>query len=867
VSAHPPSAFPDHAGRSDAEANETAQRDHTGLHALFVEAVRQGEMVGRLPCKPRQTWTVEYAQWRFLAALAAKPQGTSPSLDLGVLLRQVVRWSEHEPYVGSVSANLREVMAASGVAVSPAGRLSATPFIPDWLDGEAVDRCSGMDRPPVLRRPDERVPGEPWLGSLAEHEDWNSQAQKEGVWAALTSEPGSTTLVGLPTGAGKSLVFQLLARFSTGLTVVVVPTVSLAIDHCRSAHRVLGAFAAALDPRYFAAGDPENDPEQVVAAVRTRSCRLVFTSPEACVTGRLRNALEQGAREGWFENLVVDEAHIVDAWGGNFRVDFQMLSGLREQWVGLSDGNLRTFLLSATFTPECRTALRSLFFNEAAGSFEVGKPASGRGRWKEFVAQRLRPEMDYYAKGFSAAALRDTDVLEALRHLPRPAILYVTEKAEAERFLKLLWGEGYRRTGCFHGDTRPRQRRQLIEAWHKDQIDLMVATSAFGMGVDKQDVRTVLHACQPENLHRYYQEVGRGGRDGASTICLLMPTLHDRRVARELAPNLLGDEKLTLRWKAMWRGCRATGEQYIFDFPTDAKYDEQRGHQTFQEHIRWNKRLLLMLLRSGQIAIKDLIYEKVTDEDGETDYREWVRAEIFFPPSTDIAALVSRRRDEELSLSRRGLRHMEDHLGDVDSEAPRLAACRILRRQYGQGVQIACGGCRVCREEAVRAPIPVPPLEFSYEFPETPPSVSVVLSAPLADSPKSADELVRLIRSLLNNRDIRRFACPSSERTRIAEILARAFQSDGPSIYRLDVVGGGETTEGQGVGFSVEPHEHLICLHPRRPDPGLLALNRGKAVSHLFGDCALSRDANGRTPLVLDGARTYASAEAWYDRL
>ncbi|MHC2088762.1 protein DpdF [Methylobacterium sp. CM6244] len=838
------------------------------LHNAFLAGVRTGQIGRPLPNRPDESWSAATAQWRFLVALADTPAGEDPPLDVGVLLRQVVRWSEHSPDVGAVAPALLPAMAAAGVRVTPSGRLVAEAFAPAWLAENAVDADRGLDGPPLVRRPDEGVPGEPWLESLVGHRDWHSLAQKEAAWAALAAPDGSTTLVGLPTGAGKSLVFQLLARFSKGLTVVIVPTVALAIDHWHSARRVFGPASAALDPRYFAAGDADQDADALVAAARAGTCRLVFTSPEACVSGRLRGALEEGARAGWFEHLVIDEAHIVDAWGGSFRVDFQMLGALRRRWLAASEGRLRTYLLSATFTPECRLALRDLFGPERSYPKAPQSSPVEPQAWREFVSQRLRPEMDYYARLFEENDRRDEAVVEALGRLPRPAILYVTERAEAERFLARLSEAGYRRLACFHGDTPGRRRRELVDAWRNDRVDLMVATSAFGMGVDKPDVRTVIHACHPENLHRYYQEVGRGGRDGASSVCLLMPTPHDRRVARELAPTLLGDEKLQLRWRAMWEGARPVPEVagHVFDLPTEAKHAELMGRRSFKENVRWNKRLLLLLLRSGALNLLDLVYERVTDAAGEPRTAEWVRAELRFPGwSHNVAELVHDQREAELSLGRRGLDHMAAHL-DVGGGG--LAACRVLRRQYGQGVQPACGGCRVCRKDGGRTPAVAPRLDSPVAQQDHLPTLSVVLDAPAFGTPGGDEELVRLLRRVAIERGIRRFACPAAAHSRFKALLGRAFAPNGPAFYRLDAPGAIEGPEGElSQVFGIEPNEHLICIHPQVPDPTLLRIRRGRAVSHLFCEASSVRDSNGRIPLTSEGARPFPSPDAWYQGL
>lgn len=183
----------------------------------------------------------------------------------------------------------------------------------------------------------------------------------------------------LPTGSGKSLCFQLLPRFTGGLTVVIVPTIALAIDEQANAERLFAG--TNVNPLSFASAD---DPETTLLAVKDRKTRLLFASPEACVSGRLRPLLGHFAttESGWLTNLVVDEAHLIETWGAQLRVEFQILAAARRSWQAASGGRLRTFLLSATMSPHCREVLHKLFSDE-----EV--PA-------EVVGQRLRPEIVYF---------------------------------------------------------------------------------------------------------------------------------------------------------------------------------------------------------------------------------------------------------------------------------------------------------------------------------------------------------------------------------------------------------------------------------------------------------------------------------------
>jgi ATP-dependent DNA helicase RecQ len=632
------------------------------------------------------------------------------------------------------------------------GELIAAPFSPDWMFDESTP--DGMDGLPRRARLDERTPAEAHLSSLG-YCFWQSPAQKEAAWRVMTSPPGSTSLVVLPTGTGKSLLFQLLARFARGLTVVVVPTIALAIDQCRAA-----SILSDLSPAYFAAGE---EAESTLASVESRQTRLVFTSPEACVSGRLRGLLAKAASEGWLDNLVIDEVHVVDTWGAYFRVDFQLLSGLRREWVE-TDGQLRTLLLTATATRPAIDDLRTLF-----------APAPTRP-WIEFVSQRLRPEMAYFQRDFgNDAERRDEAVEEALWRLPRPAIFYVTERDEARKWHARLGELGFRRIGCFHGDTSPRQRRDLLARWRSDEIDLMVATSAFGLGVDKQDVRAVIHACFPEDMNRYYQEVGRGGRDGWSAPCLLLPTRGDYEVAYGLGPRYMTPQLLQQRWRAMWETARQTERgDTVWQLDTSAVREGMLGRRTGEENVRWNKRLLLQMHRAGLLRLRGLRYERLDEEERG---REWLEVELrsFSPDSPRVGELVEESRRQDIEESDRGLAMVGEYL--------RGSECigRTLRQLYGDGTQRVCGGCRWCRlngEDRSRCP----PLEWE-DGPE-----EHARPALLAECPTDEMGLRRFLRSFLEAGVYRFIAAPHRAATVRAALAAMwpALRIDLRRPYRVD---------------------------------------------------------------------------------
>ncbi|WP_156318152.1 helicase-related protein [Blastomonas sp. AAP25] len=805
----------------------------TSLAQQFRLAVGSGVAAEAIPL-PTSTAHPDYPCWRFLQLLKRCP---TPTLDHGVLLRQAVRWSGDKLFVGSWTPALAAVGTRCGIVLSAAGDLITAPYQPFWMTSEPWADGQGLDQLPEPAIPEETLPAEPWLWSLANGQmrTWHSPAQKEACWQALTAPPGATTLLGLPTGAGKSLSFQLAARFSPGVTIVIVPTTALAIDQCIAASEILAAFPH-LGPRYYSSNDPNSDPASVRAALLDGSCRLLFASPESCVSGSLRGIIDDLATAGRLHTLVVDEAHIIDSWGGHFRVAFQLLALRREQWLQKSGGTLRTLLLSATFTLGCLDLLKSMF---------------GGGLWRQFACQRLRPELSYFHRAFVNASDREEALLEGLLHLPRPLILYVTEVKEAQHLAKVLSDAGFIHTQCFHGETAGADRRRLLLDWRANKIEIMVATSAFGMGVDKADVRTVIHACFPESVHRYYQEVGRGGRDGARSIALWMPLLpRDRTVASNLLPNMLGAEKIKLRWETMRVGARKL-EDGVLSVKTNAKHQGLMGGRSYGENIRWNKRLLLMMARAALIDLVDLVYEEDDDEPGGHVERILLRCN-FVPSDPRIAELLKLPRQRELDNARCGIAALDTYL-DGSSKI-----CRLLRREYGDETIIACGGCLACRDHPFdRHSIPV--LDFDPPRP-TEPRLDVVATGMFSTGAKSHAALAENLVDLISEQHCVRFLIASDLLENLTREIGQRLPPIGRHFYRLD--GANEVDR-----LGIDANDHIIAIHGRLPDRAMLRLRAGVRVSHLFPADAQITDANNRVLLTHEGAFFFPSFDQWRTEL
>ncbi len=675
---------------------------------------------------------------------ALRGQIRSSPLDLAVLIRQVLRFQTLR-YSGSTPAWL-QIKGESdwpteaewkkvGVMVKPDQDnllLEALPWIPDWLPNVGPEGVDAAVAGVAQRRQFQQVPGDPFLSKFGRTQ-YLSPGQRAAVRATLTTPPGATLLVCLPTGEGKSLVFQVLAEFgfgdgsqTSGVTLVVTPTITLALDQER-ATRELGMPNI---PRAYIGGNDERNAE-IIERIANGTQGLCFASPEA-VCGRLRYALLEAARNLHLRALVIDEAHLVDAWGANFRPEFQLLSGVRHdllEAVGAGE-QFRTYLLSATLTGETVTTLQKLFGSDSDGVLADSAVCA---------TARLRPEIDYWVSQSCYQTEQQQRVLEAVYHLPRPAILYVTEVKQAQQWYQKLRQEGFRRLTCVTGESRDTERRQAVEQWKDGSIDLVVATSAFGLGIDNAEVRTIIHACVPETLDRFYQEVGRGGRDGRASISLIIPTEPDLQTARNLNQRrLISVERGLERWQAMFdHPSREYHGENVFTVRLDVPpgVSKKDIDMVSEENTQWNARTLALMTNAGLILLQGLgtVHQSSGDDSIESDQSDEIwhpvqTIKVLNPSHLDPAVwntIVEPERQRFKSALDENLNRMRRHLKQKDCVAEILAPLYEVyspdQKQLLIPVTKACGGCAYCRRQG-RPAWQDPPLGSSPPWPGVPAS-------------------------------------------------------------------------------------------------------------------------------------------------
>lgn len=628
---------------------------------------------------------------RLREALMETPQ-TAQHLDLAVMLRQVLRhlhWLL--PSIGSPTVRIFHDRLAGftqwdrvglqAVRNTSGWLVSARPWRPNWLPAldDGVDAYAASEQ---LRRELNAADCEadPFL-AVVNKPTYRSKGQRAAVRAALTTPASGTLAVALPTGEGKSLIFQLIQRIGfvdtnpadpRGVTLVIVPTVALAVNHEKEAMGTCGL----PSPLAYQGGDDVRGniiAERIVEGTQG----LCFASPEAAC-GRLRTALRKAAEAGHLRALVIDEAHLVDQWGTGFRTEFQELSGLRQELLELSPAGreLRTILLSATLPESTLDTLRGLF---------------GGGAFHQIAAVQLRPEPDYWVAARSTEKVRRDRVLEALHHIPRPAVLYVTKVKEAEYWYAHLKRAGFGRIRKLHGKTSSAEREEIVEAWRDGKIDIVVGTSAFGLGIDYRHARSVVHACVPETLDRFYQEVGRAGRDGRAALSIIIPSNRDLGVADSVnATRMISVERGYTRWSTMFAR-KVMNDPRRLAVRVDGRpgNDERDLDMSGERNTDWNLRTLTLMARAGLIRLRGALH-RPSDSEG-----EWLEVEIIDDGHLDLEVWrqhVEPIRQSSWSALRRNLELMREFLEETRCPS------EVFQELYGiDRFSIRCSRCRWCR--------------------------------------------------------------------------------------------------------------------------------------------------------------------------
>ncbi len=543
---------------------------------------------------------------------------------------------------------------------------------------------------------------------------------------------GHDTLGLLPTGGGKSITFQVPAMLLPGLTVVVTPLISLMKD------QVDNLRDRGIKASYLHAGLTRGEQNLVFDRCRLGKLKLLYVSPE-----KLRSELFVAVlREIEVSLIVVDEAHCISQWGYDFRPSYLKIGELREYFL-----DAPVLALTASATPEVVDDIMArLGFDEK----------------RVFAKSFSRDNLSYIVRN---DIYKDRQLVNILASTGGSAIVYVRSRKRTREIAAMLNDAGIS-AGFYHAGLDIEDKNERQRAWKNDEVRVIVATNAFGMGIDKPDVRLVVHYDLPSSLEEYYQEAGRAGRDGKDSFAVLLVARTDKARLSRMISEAFPDKEFIRRVYELAGNfvevAVGSGYNMVFEFnfalfvktyglppiPTRNAMQllTQAGYFEFIEEVSMQSRVMIVakkeefysisllpeeesvfnvLLRSYTGLFADFVYINESVISRRAEVSEQIVYETLLKLSRmHILQYIPRKSTPYLyyTTSRELPRYIALPLAVYEHQRERLVRrveamkrfafadddCRvnIMLRYFGEKPAADCGKCDVCRSRRPRVHAP-----------------------------------------------------------------------------------------------------------------------------------------------------------------
>ena len=352
--------------------------------------------------------------------------------------------------------------------------------------------------------------------------------QEEAMNAILS---GRDVFICMPTGSGKSLTFQLPALINPGITIVVMPLISLLHDQVE--------YLRSISVKVIQFDSFQKASEQhssFTSLESTTDTHLLYLTPEKLAQNdHLLSILSRLHSSNHISRLVVDEAHCISKWGRDFRADYLKLSLFRRQFPGVP-----ILALTATATDEVKRDVIEVL---------------GMRDTVEVVSSFNRKNLVFAVREKTKNAISDLAAFIAGKHANQTGIVYCLSRKDCERVSKELSKTYHINAGYYHAKMKADQRTSIHQAWMRESVKVLCATVAFGMGIHKANVRFVVHFSIPKSVESYYQEAGRAGRDGRQADCVVFYWYADKARQERLGSKGTGKVETTADLMKMVRYC------------------------------------------------------------------------------------------------------------------------------------------------------------------------------------------------------------------------------------------------------------------------------------------------------------------------